>query len=240
MHGYTPRLRHDAELPGRAATRSPASSPRFRGEVVDEVYRPPRRSSISRPNSRRSPPHGRTRIFTFMPGGLGVNLVRQYRQAGLANIPFLSHLHGGRGDAAGAGRCGARLLLRGTLGAEHGQRAEHALRRATSRPATTTSRPAMPRRPMTARCCWTAPSAGRRQPGEQGRAARGDPRRPISAPCAAPSASARTTTPCRISGCAKVGRRAGRQVPDRDRPQGARERRRPLGGRMPHALSGAA
>jgi branched-chain amino acid transport system substrate-binding protein len=29
-------------------------------------------------------------VFTFMPGGLGVNLVRQYRQAGLANIPFLS------------------------------------------------------------------------------------------------------------------------------------------------------
>ena len=29
-------------------------------------------------------------VFTFMPGGMGVNLVKQYRQAGLENIPFLS------------------------------------------------------------------------------------------------------------------------------------------------------
>lgn len=29
-------------------------------------------------------------LFTFMPGGMGVNLVKQYRQAGLASIPFLS------------------------------------------------------------------------------------------------------------------------------------------------------
>jgi branched-chain amino acid transport system substrate-binding protein len=29
-------------------------------------------------------------VFTFMPGGMGVNLVKQYRQAGLETIPFLS------------------------------------------------------------------------------------------------------------------------------------------------------
>ncbi|MCO6740679.1 ABC transporter substrate-binding protein, partial [Streptomyces sp. CHA15] len=29
-------------------------------------------------------------VFAFMPGGMGVNLVRQYRQAGLEGIPFLS------------------------------------------------------------------------------------------------------------------------------------------------------
>lgn len=29
-------------------------------------------------------------VFAFMPGGMGVNLVRQYRQAGLEAIPFLS------------------------------------------------------------------------------------------------------------------------------------------------------
>lgn len=29
-------------------------------------------------------------VFAFMPGGMGVNLVRQYRQAGLETIPFLS------------------------------------------------------------------------------------------------------------------------------------------------------
>ncbi len=29
-------------------------------------------------------------VFTFMPGGMGVNLVKQYAQAGLTSIPFLS------------------------------------------------------------------------------------------------------------------------------------------------------
>lgn len=29
-------------------------------------------------------------VFAFMPGGMGVNLVKQYRQAGLQDIPFLS------------------------------------------------------------------------------------------------------------------------------------------------------
>ena len=29
-------------------------------------------------------------LFTFMPGGMGVNLVKQYSQAGLVSIPFLS------------------------------------------------------------------------------------------------------------------------------------------------------
>ena len=29
-------------------------------------------------------------VYTFMPGGMGVNLVKQYRQAGLETIPFLS------------------------------------------------------------------------------------------------------------------------------------------------------
>lgn len=29
-------------------------------------------------------------VFTFMPGGMGVNLVKQYSQAGLTGIPFLS------------------------------------------------------------------------------------------------------------------------------------------------------
>ncbi|MBX4378405.1 ABC transporter substrate-binding protein, partial [Mycobacterium tuberculosis] len=30
-------------------------------------------------------------VFTFMPGGMGVNLVKQYAQAGLAGkVPFLS------------------------------------------------------------------------------------------------------------------------------------------------------
>ncbi|MEZ2146442.1 ABC transporter substrate-binding protein [Bradyrhizobium sp. DN5] len=62
----------------------------YKGEIVEESYMPlntldfqPELSKISsqKPDA----------LFTFMPGGLGVNLVKQYRQAGLAdNIPVLS------------------------------------------------------------------------------------------------------------------------------------------------------
>ncbi|MCQ4159108.1 ABC transporter substrate-binding protein [Roseomonas sp. GC11] len=62
---------------------------RFKGEVVDEVYVPLNQLDFSAEVARIAALKPDA-IFTFMPGGLGVNLVRQYRQAGLANIPFLS------------------------------------------------------------------------------------------------------------------------------------------------------
>ncbi len=62
---------------------------RFRGEVVDEVYVPLTQLDFSAELARIASLRPDA-VFTFMPGGLGVNLVRQYRQAGLANIPFLS------------------------------------------------------------------------------------------------------------------------------------------------------
>src|SRR5215470_12433912 len=62
----------------------------FKGEIVEESYMPlgtldfqPELSKIAslKPDA----------VFTFMPGGMGVNLVKQYRQAGLADsIPVLS------------------------------------------------------------------------------------------------------------------------------------------------------
>src|SRR6202012_1953825 len=62
----------------------------YKGEIVEESYVPlgtldfqPELSKISsqKPDA----------VFTFMPGGMGVNLVQQYRQAGLADsIPVLS------------------------------------------------------------------------------------------------------------------------------------------------------
>lgn len=62
----------------------------YKGEIVEESYMPlntldfqPELSKISsqKPDA----------LFTFMPGGLGVNLVKQYQQAGLADtIPVLS------------------------------------------------------------------------------------------------------------------------------------------------------
>ena len=147
---------------------------RFKGEMVDEVYVPLSQLDFSAELARIAAAKPDA-IFTFMPGGLGVNLVRQYRQAGLAdNIPFLG-LHGGRGDAAGAAGCGAGLLIRGMTWAPNMDNAENTRFVPTSRPATATSPPATPRRATIAPCCWTRPSADRRQR-RQGRAAGGAPR----------------------------------------------------------------
>ncbi len=62
----------------------------YKGEIIEESYVPlgtldfqPELSKIAsmKPDA----------VFTFMPGGMGVNLVKQYRQAGLADsIPVLS------------------------------------------------------------------------------------------------------------------------------------------------------
>ena len=62
----------------------------YKGEIVGETYMPlgtldfqPELTKIAslKPDA----------VFTFMPGGMGVNLVKQYRQAGLADsIPVLS------------------------------------------------------------------------------------------------------------------------------------------------------
>lgn len=62
----------------------------YKGEVVEESYVPLNnldfQSELAKIASM-SP----DAIFTFMPGGMGVNLVKQYRAAGLADrIPFLS------------------------------------------------------------------------------------------------------------------------------------------------------
>ncbi len=62
---------------------------RFKGQVVDEVYVPLNQLDFSAELAKIAAAKPDA-IFTFMPGGLGVNLVRQYRQAGLAHIPFLS------------------------------------------------------------------------------------------------------------------------------------------------------
>jgi branched-chain amino acid transport system substrate-binding protein len=62
----------------------------FRGEIVDEAFTPLTQLDFAAELARigSSKPDA---LFTFMPGGLGVNLVRQYRQAGLVErTPFLS------------------------------------------------------------------------------------------------------------------------------------------------------
>ena len=63
---------------------------RYKGDVVDEIYVPLTQLDFSAELAKIAAEKPDA-IFTFMPGGLGVNLVRQYRQAGLATIPFLSN-----------------------------------------------------------------------------------------------------------------------------------------------------
>jgi branched-chain amino acid transport system substrate-binding protein len=61
----------------------------FKGEIVDEVYTPLGQFDFSAELAKIAADKPEA-FFTFMPGGMGVNLVKQYRQAGLATIPFLS------------------------------------------------------------------------------------------------------------------------------------------------------
>jgi branched-chain amino acid transport system substrate-binding protein len=62
----------------------------FRGEIADEVYVPLNHLDFAAELARIGS-SGSDGMFTFMPGGMGVNLVRQYGQAGLTQrVPFLS------------------------------------------------------------------------------------------------------------------------------------------------------
>ena len=61
----------------------------FKGEIADEVYTPLGQLDFAAELTRIAAAKPDA-FFVFMPGGMGVNLVKQYRQAGLDSIPFLS------------------------------------------------------------------------------------------------------------------------------------------------------
>jgi branched-chain amino acid transport system substrate-binding protein len=62
----------------------------FKGEILDEVYVPLNQLDYSAELSRIAAAKPDA-IFVFLPGGMGVNFVKQFRQAGLADkITFLS------------------------------------------------------------------------------------------------------------------------------------------------------
>ncbi|MGZ3410636.1 MAG: ABC transporter substrate-binding protein [Xanthobacteraceae bacterium] len=62
----------------------------FKGEVADEVYVPLNQLDYSAELSKIAAAQPDA-IFVFLPGGMGVNFVKQFRQAGLADkIKFLS------------------------------------------------------------------------------------------------------------------------------------------------------
>ena len=61
----------------------------YKGEVVGEVFTQLGQLDFSAELAQIAA-FQPDAVFTFMPGGMGVNLVKQYRQAGLDGIPFLS------------------------------------------------------------------------------------------------------------------------------------------------------
>ncbi|MBO0905712.1 ABC transporter substrate-binding protein [Jiella sonneratiae] len=61
----------------------------YKGEVVGELYTPLGQLDFSGELAQIAAMQPDA-VYTFMPGGMGVNLVKQYRQAGLETIPFLS------------------------------------------------------------------------------------------------------------------------------------------------------
>jgi len=62
----------------------------YKGEIVEESYVPLNTLDFQ-PELSKIASQKPDAVFTFMPGGMGVNLVKQYRQAGLADsIPVLS------------------------------------------------------------------------------------------------------------------------------------------------------
>lgn len=61
----------------------------YKGEVVNEIFVPLGQVDFSAELAQIAAAQPDA-VFAFIPGGMGVNLVKQYRQAGLASIPFLS------------------------------------------------------------------------------------------------------------------------------------------------------
>ncbi|MCW3473503.1 ABC transporter substrate-binding protein [Limobrevibacterium gyesilva] len=62
---------------------------KFKGEIVGEEYVPLTQMDFQSEIAKIAAAKPDA-VYAFMPGGLGIALVKQYRQAGLANIPFLS------------------------------------------------------------------------------------------------------------------------------------------------------
>lgn len=61
----------------------------YKGEVSNEIYTQLGQLDFSAELAQIAADQPDA-VYAFMPGGMGVNLVKQYRQAGLDNIPFLS------------------------------------------------------------------------------------------------------------------------------------------------------
>ncbi len=84
----------------------------YKGEIVEESYVPLGTLDFQAELSKIAALKPDA-VFTFMPGGMGVNLVKQYKQAGLADrIPFLSAFTVDESTLPGAAGCRGRHVRR--------------------------------------------------------------------------------------------------------------------------------
>ena len=105
---------------------------KFTGEVLDEIYVPLGQLDYSAELSRIAAAKPDA-IFAFLPGGMGVNFVKQYRQAGLADkIPFLSAFTVDESTLPAQQDAALGMYRRRQLGAEPRQSAEQGVRRRLS------------------------------------------------------------------------------------------------------------
>ena len=102
---------------------------KFTGEIVDEMYVPLGQLDYSAELSRiaaASP----DAIFAFLPGGMGVNFVKQFRQAGLADkIAFLSAFTVDESTLPAQQDAALGMLAGLQLGAQSRQSAKQGIRR---------------------------------------------------------------------------------------------------------------
>ncbi len=100
----------------------------FKGKIVDEVYVPLNTLDYSAELSRIAS-EAPEAIYVFLPGGMGVNFVKQFRQAGLADkIKFLSSFTVDEGTLPAQQDAAVGLFAGAQLGAEPRHAAEQGLR----------------------------------------------------------------------------------------------------------------
>ena len=200
----------------------------YKGEIVEESYVPlgtlDFQVELSKIASLKP-----DAVFTFMPGGMGVSLVKQYKQAGLADqIPVLSAFTVDEFDAAGAAGCRGRHVRRRRLGAQSRQ----SRRTRNSSPSYEAAYNSVP-----GTYAMQAYDAAMLIDSAV-KAVKGDLTNKDAVAAALKKADFTSLRggfkfntngyPIQDFYLTKVAKRARRQIPDRDRPEGVRELRRPL------------
>ncbi len=101
----------------------------FKGEIADEIYVPLNQLDYSAELSKIAAAKPAA-IYVFLPGGMGVNFVKQFRQAGLADkTTFLSAFTVDESTLPAQQDAAHRFLRRRQLGAQSRQPAEQEVRR---------------------------------------------------------------------------------------------------------------